>query len=35
VPSDSVPLEPEAQISWLYEWWKRIDDWIGVNRLTR
>jgi 1-acyl-sn-glycerol-3-phosphate acyltransferase len=33
--SSLVPPEPEAQIAWLYEWWKRIDDWIAVNRLTR
>ena len=33
--SSLVPPEPEAQIAWLYEWWKRIDDWIVVNRLTR
>jgi len=35
VPAGEVPAEPEAQIGWLYEWWKRIDDWIAVNRLTR
>jgi hypothetical protein len=35
VPTQDVPAEPEAQIGWLYEWWKRIDDWIAVNRLTR
>lgn len=35
VPAGGVPAEPEAQITWLYEWWKRIDDWIAVNRLTR
>ena len=35
VRSSAVPTEPEAQITWLYEWWKRIDDWIARNRLTR
>jgi 1-acyl-sn-glycerol-3-phosphate acyltransferase len=35
VPSSDVPAEPEAQITWLYEWWKRIDDWIATNRVTR
>jgi 1-acyl-sn-glycerol-3-phosphate acyltransferase len=35
VPSGGVPSDPEEQIAWLYEWWKRIDDWIAVNRLTR
>ncbi len=35
VSSNDVPREPEAQIHWLYEWWKQIDDWIAVNRSTR
>jgi 1-acyl-sn-glycerol-3-phosphate acyltransferase len=35
VSAGDIPPEPEAQIGWLYEWWKRIDDWIAVNRLTR
>jgi 1-acyl-sn-glycerol-3-phosphate acyltransferase len=35
VPSDDVPTDPQEQIAWLYRWWKRIDDWIGVNRLTK
>jgi 1-acyl-sn-glycerol-3-phosphate acyltransferase len=34
VPSGGVPVDPEAQIAWLYEWWKKIDDWIAVNRHT-
>ncbi len=28
VPSDEVPHDPEAQAHWIYDWWKRIDDWI-------
>jgi 1-acyl-sn-glycerol-3-phosphate acyltransferase len=35
VPAGEVPDGDEAQITWLYEWWKRIDDWIAVNQLTR
>jgi 1-acyl-sn-glycerol-3-phosphate acyltransferase len=35
VSAKDVPLEPEAQIDWLYQWWKQIDDWIAVNRPTR
>jgi 1-acyl-sn-glycerol-3-phosphate acyltransferase len=35
VPAGGVPTDPEAQIVWLYEWWKEIDHWIAVNRLTR
>jgi 1-acyl-sn-glycerol-3-phosphate acyltransferase len=34
VPAGEVPTDPEARIGWLYDWWKRIDDWIAVNRLT-
>jgi 1-acyl-sn-glycerol-3-phosphate acyltransferase len=22
------PLEPEAQVAWIYDWWKRLDEWI-------
>jgi 1-acyl-sn-glycerol-3-phosphate acyltransferase len=35
VPSGGVPADPQQQVTWLYEWWKRIDDWIAVNRPTR
>jgi 1-acyl-sn-glycerol-3-phosphate acyltransferase len=35
VASSDVPPEAEAQITWLYEWWKRIDDWIAANRVAR
>ncbi|HST80419.1 MAG TPA: 1-acyl-sn-glycerol-3-phosphate acyltransferase [Kineosporiaceae bacterium] len=35
VSAKDVPLEPDAQIDWLYEWWKQIDDWIAVNRPPR
>ena len=29
VPSDEVPRDPDDQVDWLYDWWKRIDEWIG------
>ena len=34
VPVDSVPrtADHEAQLQWLYDWWKRIDTWISENR---
>jgi 1-acyl-sn-glycerol-3-phosphate acyltransferase len=35
VPSGAVPTDPEAQIAWLYAWWKEIDQWIAEHRLTR
>jgi 1-acyl-sn-glycerol-3-phosphate acyltransferase len=27
-PSTRVPATREDQVAWLYDWWKRIDDWI-------
>jgi 1-acyl-sn-glycerol-3-phosphate acyltransferase len=34
VPVGEVPrsADHEAQVLWLYEWWKRIDTWISENR---
>ena len=34
VPVNEVPrsVGHEAQVQWLYEWWKRIDTWISENR---
>ena len=34
VPVGDVPRSAghEAQVQWLYEWWKRIDTWISENR---
>lgn len=29
VRSADVPADPEAQVEWLYDWWERIDAWIG------
>lgn len=28
-PAAEHPLEPNAQVAWIYEWWKRLDEWIG------
>ena len=34
VPAGQIPrsAEHEAQVLWLYDWWKRIDTWISQNR---
>jgi 1-acyl-sn-glycerol-3-phosphate acyltransferase len=29
VPADEVPQDRDEQVEWLYDWWARIDDWIG------
>ena len=29
VPAADRPREPEAQIRWLYDWWKQLDAWIA------
>ena len=34
VPAGSVPAGREQRITWLYEWWRQIDDWITVNRVA-
>ncbi len=28
-PAAEHPLESDAQVAWIYEWWKRVDEWIG------
>jgi 1-acyl-sn-glycerol-3-phosphate acyltransferase len=34
VPAGQVPrsADHDAQVLWLYDWWKRIDTWISENR---
>ena len=32
VPAAEVPRGEDAQIEWLYHWWKRIDDWVDDTR---
>lgn len=34
VPAGEVPTDDDARVTWLYDWWKRIDDWIAVTRAT-
>lgn len=35
VDAGSVPHGATEQIEWLYDWWRRIDGWIGTNRPPR
>ncbi len=28
VPSEDVPAADDDRVDWLYDWWKRIDEWI-------
>ena len=32
VDPEDVPVDEEARVSWLYDWWARIDEWIEENR---
>ncbi|HEX2090739.1 MAG TPA: 1-acyl-sn-glycerol-3-phosphate acyltransferase, partial [Actinomycetota bacterium] len=27
-----IPVGSEEQNDWLYDWWERVDEWIGLNR---
>ena len=27
-PAVERPLDPDAQVTWIYDWWKRLDEWI-------
>ena len=27
-----IPTDAEAQNDWLYDWWERVDEWIGLHR---
>ena len=29
-----IPLDKDARIDWLFDWWERIDVWIDANRPT-
>lgn len=33
VPASDVPDGDDARIAWLYDWWKRIDEWIDAQPL--
>ena len=32
VPATEVPHGEDAQVEWLYRWWKQIDDWVDDTR---
>ncbi|GAA4674213.1 1-acyl-sn-glycerol-3-phosphate acyltransferase [Phytohabitans rumicis] len=32
VPPEEVPKDREERISWLYDWWAHIDEWIEAHR---
>lgn len=35
VPADEVPHEEQERSQWLYDWWTRIDEWVGEQRERR
>ena len=35
VPASEVPQDEEAQVEWLYAWWKQIDDWVDGVRASQ
>jgi hypothetical protein len=30
-PAAERPVESDAQVTWIYDWWKRVDDWIDAE----
>ena len=32
VPPEEIPATEQERITWLYDWWARIDEWIGENQ---
>jgi 1-acyl-sn-glycerol-3-phosphate acyltransferase len=28
-PAHERPTDPDAQVEWLFEWWKRLDEWVA------
>ncbi len=30
-PASERPQDPDEQVTWLYDWWKRIDDWVDAQ----
>lgn len=32
VPAADVPATDDERVSWLYDWWERIDDWIAEQQ---
>lgn len=35
VPRESIPVDRERQIEWLWAWWHRIDEWIDARKSDR
>jgi 1-acyl-sn-glycerol-3-phosphate acyltransferase len=35
VPAAEVPKDREARIDWLFDWWKKIDDWVAEHRAAQ
>jgi 1-acyl-sn-glycerol-3-phosphate acyltransferase len=33
VPAEEVPAGRDERINWLFDWWAKIDEWIGRHRL--
>lgn len=31
VPADERPKDPDDQVQWLYDWWRRIDAWVDAQ----
>ena len=31
VPASERPQDPDDQVRWLYDWWQRIDAWLGAH----
>jgi len=30
-PAAERPRDPEQQVQWLYDWWKRLDEWVAAQ----
>jgi 1-acyl-sn-glycerol-3-phosphate acyltransferase len=34
VPPEEIPAGRQERIDWLYDWWKRIDEWVDIHRTS-
>jgi hypothetical protein len=32
VPRDEIPAGDDERVAWLYDWWKRVDDWVAAHQ---
>ncbi len=32
IPREEIPSGREERIEWLFEWWRRVDDWVAEHR---